>query len=81
VNPPSPAGGLDITERLGTVQTHVSNLLTKLDARPRVHLVVAAHEAHLVRGRPPYAPAAPGVGQAMTKGYFLVTLSTNTCRE
>ncbi|MGI5291170.1 response regulator transcription factor [Nonomuraea polychroma] len=72
VNPPSRAGGLDITERerevlvlvargmsnaeiaqslyvsLSTVKTHVSNLLTKLDARTRVHLVIAAYEAHLV---------------------------------
>ncbi|MEO3886242.1 response regulator transcription factor [Nonomuraea sp. B5E05] len=72
VNPPSRAGGLDITERerevlvlvargmsnaeiaqslyvsLSTVKTHVSNLLTKLDARTRVHLVIAAYEARLV---------------------------------
>ncbi|GAA3688076.1 response regulator transcription factor [Nonomuraea antimicrobica] len=33
---------------LSTVKTHVSNLLTKLDARTRVHLVIAAHKAHLV---------------------------------
>ncbi|WP_338104508.1 response regulator transcription factor [Microbispora catharanthi] len=33
---------------LSTVKTHVSNLLTKLGARTRVHLVIAAYEAHLV---------------------------------
>ncbi|MEV4108983.1 response regulator transcription factor [Nonomuraea sp. NPDC049695] len=33
---------------LSTVKTHVSSLLTKLDARTRVHLVIAAYEAHLV---------------------------------
>ncbi|TDE33532.1 response regulator transcription factor [Nonomuraea mesophila] len=33
---------------LSTVKTHVSNLLTKLDARTRVHLVIAAYETHLV---------------------------------
>jgi DNA-binding NarL/FixJ family response regulator len=32
---------------IGTVKTHVSHLLTKLDARTRVHLVIAAHEAGL----------------------------------
>ncbi|WP_432921016.1 response regulator [Microbispora sp. CA-135349] len=33
---------------LSTVKTHVSSLLTKLGARTRVHLVIAAYEAHLV---------------------------------
>lgn len=32
---------------VGTVKTHVSHLLTKLGARTRVHLVIAAHEAGL----------------------------------
>ncbi|MEV4067808.1 response regulator transcription factor [Nonomuraea dietziae] len=43
----------EIAERLyvslGTVKTHVSHLLTKLDARTRVHLVIAAYEAGIVR--------------------------------
>lgn len=33
---------------LSTVKTHVSSLLLKLDARTRVHLVIAAYEANLV---------------------------------
>ncbi|AQZ63787.1 DNA-binding response regulator, LuxR family [[Actinomadura] parvosata subsp. kistnae] len=33
---------------LSTVKTHVSSLLTKLGARTRVHLVIAAYEARLV---------------------------------
>ncbi|RBQ21025.1 DNA-binding response regulator [Spongiactinospora rosea] len=33
---------------LSTVKTHVSSLLTKLGARSRVHLVIAAYEARLV---------------------------------
>ncbi|MFB4291694.1 response regulator [Nonomuraea sp. ATR24] len=33
---------------LSTVKTHVSHLLTKLDARSRIHLVIAAYEAGLV---------------------------------
>ncbi|WP_283136279.1 response regulator [Rhizohabitans arisaemae] len=40
------AGSLYIS--LGTVKTHVSNLLTKLDVRTRVHLVIAAYESHLI---------------------------------
>ncbi|MFI6479859.1 response regulator [Nonomuraea sp. NPDC050663] len=32
---------------VGTVKTHVSHLLTKLGAKTRVHLVIAAHEAGL----------------------------------
>lgn len=34
---------------VATVKTHVANLLTKLDARDRVQLVVIAHEAGLIR--------------------------------
>ncbi|MFG1783415.1 response regulator [Rhodococcus oryzae] len=37
---------LYITE--GTTKTHVSHLLTKLDARDRVHLVIIAYQARLV---------------------------------
>ncbi len=33
---------------LSTVKTHVSSLLLKLDARTRVHLVIAVYEANLV---------------------------------
>ncbi|MET9245799.1 LuxR C-terminal-related transcriptional regulator [Nonomuraea sp. NPDC003709] len=33
---------------LSTIKTHVSSLLTKLGARSRVHLVIAAYEARLV---------------------------------
>ncbi|MER6508320.1 response regulator transcription factor [Nonomuraea sp. NPDC001636] len=33
---------------MSTVKTHVSSLLTKLGARTRVHLVIAAYEARLV---------------------------------
>ncbi|MGW2150089.1 response regulator [Nonomuraea bangladeshensis] len=36
---------------LSTVKTHVSSLLLKLDARTRVHLVIAAYEANLVQNR------------------------------
>ena len=32
-----------------TAKTHVGRLLTKLDARDRTHLVIAAYEAGLVR--------------------------------
>ncbi|MEV6494839.1 response regulator transcription factor [Actinoplanes sp. NPDC051633] len=43
----------EITDRLRvtmpTVKSHVGKLLTKLDARDRVHLVIAAYEAGLVR--------------------------------
>ncbi|MFI7054284.1 response regulator [Streptosporangium canum] len=40
------AGNLYVS--LSTVKTHVSSLLTKLDARTRVHLVIAAYEAGFV---------------------------------
>ncbi|TDC86628.1 response regulator transcription factor [Nonomuraea deserti] len=43
----------EIAEKLfvtvGTVKTHVTHLLTKLGARNRVHLVIAAYEARIVR--------------------------------
>jgi DNA-binding NarL/FixJ family response regulator len=43
----------EIAEKLyvsiGTVKTHVGHLLTKLGARNRVHLVIAAYEAGVVR--------------------------------
>ncbi|WP_442939317.1 response regulator [Nonomuraea sp. SYSU D8015] len=45
----------EIAERLyvsvGTVKTHVAHLLTKLGARNRVHLVIAAYESGVVRRR------------------------------
>lgn len=51
------AGGLsnrEIAQHLhigaGTAKTHVSHLLTKLDARDRVQLVIIAHRAGLVSG-------------------------------
>ena len=48
----------EITQRLylsmGTVKTHIGRLLTKLDARDRAQLVIAAYEAGLVR------PSRPG---------------------
>ncbi|MEU8322478.1 response regulator transcription factor [Nonomuraea sp. NPDC048881] len=40
------AGALFVS--MSTVKTHVSSLLTKLGARTRVHLVIAAYEARLV---------------------------------
>jgi DNA-binding NarL/FixJ family response regulator len=47
----------EIAERLtispATAKTHVAHLLTKLDARDRVQLVILAYQAGL-------APAAPG---------------------
>jgi DNA-binding NarL/FixJ family response regulator len=41
------AAALYIT--VGTAKTHVARLLTKLDARDRVQLVITAYEAGLVR--------------------------------
>jgi DNA-binding NarL/FixJ family response regulator len=48
-----------------TAKTHVGHLLTKLNARDRVHLVILAFQAGLVsaapagpRGRPPWNPPA-----------------------
>ena len=35
----------------GTVKTHVAHLLTKLDARDRVQLVIVAHRTGLVDQR------------------------------
>ncbi|GAB2483657.1 response regulator transcription factor [Streptosporangium sandarakinum] len=68
---------------LSTVKTHVGNLLLKLDARTRVHLVIAAYEANLVQslstsihdtpltgsGTVPGAPdtARPGRGASGTR--------------
>jgi DNA-binding NarL/FixJ family response regulator len=52
----------EIAERLhmsgATAKTHVSRLLTKLDARDRAQLVVIAYESGLTRA--PAAPAAAG---------------------
>jgi DNA-binding NarL/FixJ family response regulator len=46
----------EIAERLhigpGTAKTHVSHLLTKLDARDRVQLVIIAHRIATADGRP-----------------------------
>ncbi|MFB7470302.1 response regulator transcription factor [Kitasatospora sp. NPDC056184] len=48
----APRGARRIAARLfigpATVKTHVARLLTKLDARDRVHLVIAAYAAGLV---------------------------------
>lgn len=41
----------------GTAKTHVSRLLTKLAARDRAQLVVAAYESGLVRQRSPSTPS------------------------
>jgi DNA-binding CsgD family transcriptional regulator len=45
----------EIAERLhitqGTAKTHVGNLLTKLDARDRVHLVILAYRTGLTTPR------------------------------
>ncbi|SDK36474.1 response regulator [Nonomuraea jiangxiensis] len=52
----------EIAERLyvsiGTVKTHVGHLLTKLGARNRVHLVIAAYETGVV-GPSPGSPVLP----------------------
>jgi regulatory LuxR family protein len=45
----------EITQRLylsmGTVKTHIGRLLTKLNARDRAQLVIAAYDAGLARRR------------------------------
>jgi DNA-binding NarL/FixJ family response regulator len=41
-----------LTISIKTVKTHVSHLLTKLAARDRAHLVIAAYDAGLVTPRP-----------------------------
>jgi DNA-binding NarL/FixJ family response regulator len=41
-----------LTISVKTVKTHVSHLLTKLAARDRAHLVIAAYDAGLVTPRP-----------------------------
>jgi DNA-binding NarL/FixJ family response regulator len=41
-----------LTISVRTVKTHVSHLLTKLAARDRAHLVIAAYDAGLVTPRP-----------------------------
>jgi DNA-binding NarL/FixJ family response regulator len=47
----------EIAERLhvspATAKTHVGRLLTKLDARDRAQLIIAAYESGLVSARPP----------------------------
>lgn len=44
-----------------TARTHVSHILTELDARDRAQLVVVAYETGLVDGHPPAdPPARPG---------------------
>jgi DNA-binding NarL/FixJ family response regulator len=44
---------------VGTVKTHVSRLLTKLTARDRAQLVVAAYESGLVLASPEGRPGGP----------------------
>ncbi|GIJ46061.1 hypothetical protein Val02_29470 [Virgisporangium aliadipatigenens] len=50
---------MEIAARLhisaATAKLHVARLFTKLDARARVHLVIAAYEAGLVGGGGPTA--------------------------
>ncbi|AGZ42453.1 two-component system response regulator [Actinoplanes friuliensis DSM 7358] len=41
-----------LTISIKTVKTHITHLLTKLTARDRAHLVIAAYDAGLVRPRP-----------------------------
>jgi DNA-binding NarL/FixJ family response regulator len=53
------AGELTISP--ATAKTHVAHLLTKLDARDRIQLVIIAYQTGLYNsgGRPPEPPAAP----------------------
>lgn len=44
----NPEIGAALHLSLGTVKTHIGHLLTKLGARTRVHLVIAAYEAGVV---------------------------------
>ncbi len=41
---------------LSTTKTHISNLLTKLDARDRVQLTITAYETGLMHMAPPNRP-------------------------
>ena len=54
----------EIAERLtispATAKTHVAHLLTKLDARDRVQLVILAYQCGLVPAAPGRQPAADG---------------------
>lgn len=58
----------EIAERLylgvATVKTHVSHLLTKLNARDRAQLVIVAYESGLVEAARPWRPGSPsGLGE------------------
>jgi DNA-binding NarL/FixJ family response regulator len=51
----------ELTISPATAKTHVAHLLTKLDARDRIQLVIIAYQTglHNSGGRPPEPPAAP----------------------